>query len=45
MVAVQKVVEAGRVGWMRRRAGEPGLFEVEDAGGSDRLDEAGHYSR
>ncbi len=45
MVAVQEIVEARRVGWMRGSAGEPRLFEIEDPGGSERLDEAGHYSR
>ncbi len=45
VVAMQKVVEAWRMGWMRRRAREPRLFQIEDPGGSERLDEAGHYSR
>jgi hypothetical protein len=42
VVAAQRIVEAGRVRWMRGRARESRLFEIEDAGGSERLDEAGH---
>ena len=45
MVAVKKVVEARSMSRVRRGAGEPRLFEVEDPGGAKRLDEAGHYSR
>jgi hypothetical protein len=33
------------VGWVGRRTGESRLFEIEHPGGSERLDEAWHYSR
>jgi len=38
-VAVEKVVEAGRMRWMARRALVAQLLEVEDAGCSERLEQ------
>jgi hypothetical protein len=34
MVAVKEVVEAGGMSRVRRRAGEPWLFEIEDPSGA-----------
>ena len=39
VVAVEKVVEAGRMRWMARRALVAQLLEVEDAGCSERLEQ------
>ena len=45
VMAMQEVVEPRQVRRVRWRAGVPKLLEVEDARGSESVEEVGHYSR
>jgi hypothetical protein len=47
VVAVEEVIEAWRMSWMRWCSCVTRLFEIEDSGGADGSGElrAGHYSR